>query len=140
MATDLNKSKDAPDETSSNESKSFSGFGQCASSYQIGPAGLNLLRTLKAHSKEYKDLSVEFKSGKDNRLKAIWSKNTKTSLFRLCPSISFSDSDASNAPRLSAGRKGVIHPRLHAMRTRSQGKTAEMPNVQTKTLEYNRKS
>ena len=123
----------------SDTSESFEGFDQCPPTEPIGSARLNFLRAMKTHSSEYKDLTVEFKSGRDNRLKAVWDKKMRSSVFRLCPSISFSDSESSNV-RSPLERMQTMTTRLHAMRTRSQGKTSEMPNVQTKTLEYNRKS
>ena len=122
----------------SDKSESFEGFGQCLPSEQIGSARLNFLRAMKKHSSEYKDLTVEFISGRDARLKAVWDKKMRSSVLRLCPSISFSDSESSNV-RSPLERIQTMTTRLHAMRTRSQGKPPQLPNVQVKTIEYKNK-
>ena len=95
----LTESKSKSETSDSNKDESFIGFGEGTSEGQIGSARLNFLRSLKTHSQEYKNLAVEFKSGSDNRLKAVWNKKVGTSILRLCPPISFSDSETSNIKR-----------------------------------------
>ena len=135
----LSESKSKSETSDSNKDESFIGFGEGTSEGQIGSARLNFLRSLKTHSQEYKNLAVEFKSASDNRLKAVWNKKVGTSILRLCPPISFSDTESSNMKKTPVRSTRTPTLRLHTMRTRSQGKALDLPNVQTKTIEYKNK-
>ena len=61
----------------------FSGFGTQRSGLESGKARTNFLQTLKTHSKEHKDLAVNFRAGNNKLLRAMWKPNYMGSEPRL---------------------------------------------------------
>ena len=119
----------------SNGDKSFVGFGQATPNDQVGSAISNFIKAIKRHSERHKNLSEEYKESleKSTRATAALEKRMSPSVFRLCPSISFSDSEITTETD-KRKRQSTECPRRIV--TRSRGRPLPITHVQAKTLEY----
>ena len=117
-----------------NSNKGFTGFSEGSPDSLITSEKYKVLKAIKNHSDRYKNITEELTENMDKSLRtAVLQKRVSPSTFRLCPPISFSDSEISNETN-----NVVQTPKqmVTGITTRSRGRPLPISHVQTKTLEY----
>ena len=114
--------------------KSFTGFETKPDHINIGSVKLNRLKLLKRRSAEFKNMILSFREDTNNFLSSVWSRD-KTECYSAPtpnPILNFSDNESMDSTLQH--RYVFMSPR----RTRSKGGVLDLPNVQPRTLEYNK--